>query len=313
MVLTLVALEICLSTLSFLYYPRLSISDPVIGSRYRPTAGAVGRREPGGDINEIAIKSDGFRDDEFMTREDGVQIMLLGDSMTFGLEADQNEIYPALLEGLLRRHFGRSDIDVMNLAIPSFSTAQELVCLRLYEPKCRPRAVVLQMSEWNDFEENSWIFRGRYRPHFLFRNGQVVEGPPPNAFYTFLNVLRDSSALFYLITNFTEVLTVSQSLTGDEQIALTTQILEQIHLYLEGKGIPLFLLYVRDPNHQADGDDAARAFSEQRDVPLRLVPLVAEEQVDGIGHWNAKGHRHAAETVADMLLAAIPGASGLRR
>jgi CBS domain containing-hemolysin-like protein len=64
-VITLLLLEIALTIFSYFFYPRLIISDQTMDWIYTPTAGTIQRHDRGGQVNDIAIISEGFRDTEF--------------------------------------------------------------------------------------------------------------------------------------------------------------------------------------------------------------------------------------------------------
>ncbi len=300
-VFTLLLLEIAGTTFAYFFYPRLVVSDDAIGWKYKPTAGPIQRHDRGGRVNNVDINREGFRDNEFTTDEDFLRIMILGDSTTFGLEADQAEIYPILVEQMLQEKLGNPKIDVLNFGITGFNNAQELACLKKYEPKYHPQVVVLQVTEWNDFSDNSRIYRGRYMPHFLLKDGEFVETNQPSVYYKILSLLRDHSTVFYLITHNFDFLAVTQELTDEQTIDLTFHILKQIHQYTQDKGILFYMIYVRDAEHATDKYEAIQAFVEEQGILFKMIPTTEADRVAGIGHWNGKGHRKAAEVVTEVL------------
>lgn len=116
------------------------------GPRFKLRPGAVTVPERYGDIR-YHINRDGYRDGE--PRSAARRIVLLGDSVSFGLGVDQDEIYPARLER--RLNGGRRQAwDVVNLAIFAYNTAHELDALRSDGLKHRPELVILQFY-MNDF------------------------------------------------------------------------------------------------------------------------------------------------------------------
>ncbi len=121
------------------------------GSRFKMRPGGVTVPERYGDIG-YRFNEDGYRDGE--PRPGARRIMLLGDSVSFGLGVDQDEIYPALLEERLNAPDvgGRSGRpwDVINLAIFAYNTADELLALKEDGLKHRPELVLLQFY-MNDF------------------------------------------------------------------------------------------------------------------------------------------------------------------
>jgi len=74
-----------------------------------------------------AMNSSGFRDiNHAVKKEPGVyRILVLGDSMTFGIGTPMEETYPKVLENLLNsQHDGRR-YEVINSGVPGYSTGQE--------------------------------------------------------------------------------------------------------------------------------------------------------------------------------------------
>jgi lysophospholipase L1-like esterase len=89
----------------------------------------------------------GYRDDD--PRPGTRRIVLLGDSVSFGLGVAQDRIYPALLERRLRRDLGQP-WEVENLAIFAYNTAHELETLETDGLALRPELVLVQFY-MNDF------------------------------------------------------------------------------------------------------------------------------------------------------------------
>ena len=91
---------------------------------------------------EVAVNAHGFRGPE---RElDGAgraRWIALGDSVTFGNDLAYDETWPALLERELAR--GGAAVDVLNLGLGGYDTAQELATLEELGLEFRPARVVL--------------------------------------------------------------------------------------------------------------------------------------------------------------------------
>lgn len=96
-----------------------------------------------GDI-EYRFNRDGYRDDDHDPETPGPRVVVLGDSVTFGLGVRQDAIYPALLEAHLQRAHDPG-LEVVNLAIFAYHTRHELAALEEDGLKHRPCLVLLQL------------------------------------------------------------------------------------------------------------------------------------------------------------------------
>ncbi len=91
----------------------------------------------------ITINSLGFRDREYeLAKPEGVQrIVALGDSITFGLGLDFDEVWPKVLEVKLGES-GRK-VEVLNLGVSGYDTGQEVAFLEYRGLDLDPDIVVL--------------------------------------------------------------------------------------------------------------------------------------------------------------------------
>jgi len=126
-----------------------SLYDYVVpaGSRFKMRSGSsILVPERYGDIR-YRINRAGYRDDE--PQPGRRRIVVLGDSVSFGLGVRQEAIWPALLERRLQRE-GLQPGAVENLAIWAYNTANEADALREDGLPLRPEVVILQFY-MNDF------------------------------------------------------------------------------------------------------------------------------------------------------------------
>ena len=91
----------------------------------------------------------GYRDTEPAAGSKVRRIVLLGDSVAFGLGVSQDRIFAGLLERRLREKTGRP-WDVANLAVFAYNTADELAALKEDGVTLRPELVVVEFL-MNDF------------------------------------------------------------------------------------------------------------------------------------------------------------------
>lgn len=96
------------------------------------------------------LNQEGYRDiDHALERRTARRILLLGDSVTFGLGVPQDRIYAARLEREVARR-GGTPPEVINLAVFAYDTLDELAAFEEDGAKYRPEAVILQFY-LNDF------------------------------------------------------------------------------------------------------------------------------------------------------------------
>lgn len=115
--------------------------DPELVHELIPGASIPGVSE------EIVINSEGFRDDPF-EREKGegvFRIVLLGDSVAWGYGVDTHEAFPQRLEVLLNEGLadGSPTVEVLNLGVMGYSTAQEARLLETKGVEYAPDLVIL--------------------------------------------------------------------------------------------------------------------------------------------------------------------------
>jgi hypothetical protein len=294
------------------------------------TDGATFHLEPGarvvvperyGDI-EYRINSRGFRDDEWSaSRPD---IVLLGDSVAFGLGASQSETFATLLEGELAP--GRT-ADVRNLAVFAYNTRDEarvfrevgasmrapVVLLQFYlndysipelptsapGPPPRPRLRDLLRGGWNRLAYSSNLYR---------RLNQVASG----TVYWATHDLRRQR--FPGSLNHAEVLHKTEYLRErprDSDVPAFAEI-EQLRGAIAAAGASLIVVNSPDEvqlfEEQFDGlNRRLAAFCAAKGIPLiDLTATLRAAQprhrlfLDGV-HLSPLGHRVAARAIAEGL------------
>jgi lysophospholipase L1-like esterase len=94
----------------------------------------------------------GFRDNQASTvlKKPGTfRIICIGDSVTFGVPADQNspeETFAKKLETLLLHHFGENTIEVLNAGVPGYTSYQGLLQLKHRLLRYHPDLVIVQFG-----------------------------------------------------------------------------------------------------------------------------------------------------------------------
>ena len=157
-------------------YPQFNMLDPTVGWRPRP---AVAGWFLGESENYVAMNREGYRDvDHSIAKPPGTyRIVLLGDSMTEGIEVPLQDVYWKRLEALLPQcpAFVGRQIEVISLAVNGYGTAQEYLTLKERGLKFQPDLVLLALFTGNDFTDNvKALGQHRDRPYFAVRDGRIV-------------------------------------------------------------------------------------------------------------------------------------------
>jgi lysophospholipase L1-like esterase len=155
--------------------------DPEVGTRFHPgqtreilAAGGVYMHSA--EINDLGFR--GRLPDAALDGEDGLRVVCLGDSFTFGWGVEDADTYPVQLEAGLEELLGaraaadtghsgprRSAVaaEVLNVGLPGYNTWQEH---RLYEKLVRPMAPDVVVLGWylNDLDPLSYGVTGTLAP-----------------------------------------------------------------------------------------------------------------------------------------------------
>lgn len=164
--------------------------------------------------NLIRINSAGFRDREYSLEKPGdvFRIIILGDSMTEGLQVPLEQTFAKVLETLLNRDTVKEDLsrkkfEVLNLGVAAYGTGQEYLLLKEYGLAYQPDLVILAFLSLNDVLNNSLKLEKSmagteweriYRPYFIpDGHGDLILLPPQATrvsfwenFYTYRFILN---------------------------------------------------------------------------------------------------------------------------
>ena len=349
-------------------HPQWNMLDPLVG--WRPHPGLTGWYS--GEVdNYIAINRDGYRDiDHPPAKVPGTyRIVLLGDSMSEGVEVAFADLYWKRLEAILTRcpAFSGRRIEVVSFAVNGYGTAQEFLTFEERGVKYRPDLVLLSFFTGNDFTDNSKALgRHRDRPYFGLRAGrleleQTAGMAPDFAFRQRFNNLkqhfiepirviqlaRQVQTRLHLLFRYghadpnridqpgldSRVFLPPATPEWEEAWAVTEALIRAIAESARANGAAFAMTTLTNP-FQVLPDTAARErFARELRVPdlaypdRRLAALATEsgfpdaelmpamgayaaehraalhgaDPRQPIGHWNALGHRIAAEELGRSL------------
>jgi len=306
--------------------------DPDLGWFHTPgLRGTFSRSE---FSHRVSINAMGFRDRERPTspRTGGgegrsgegaagpYRIAVLGDSFAWGHGVEDEQVFTRLLEAAL------PGVEVWNVAVSAYSTDQELLLLRRFGGQVRPHLVLVMVSR-NDFGGNlSDAYSGYPKPRFVERDGDLalvnVPVPAPPWWMRAVSWTRRRSAfvngLWYLFEGRGDGSSGVRPNREDE-IRMTLRILDEIDAEARRIGARLAVGLVPSVAHVYFGDvppleagrfAALEEWGRDRAVPVLDLAPAFRETFAATGewlhyrkdkHWNAAGHRAAAQVLAPFL------------
>lgn len=296
---------------------------------------------------DIAIRtnSQGLRDREYPLEKPAntFRILVLGDSFTFGYGVEAEETYAKVLEKLLNRG-STLKYEVLNGGVIGYGTFHELRFLRESGLALHPDLVVIGFVAGTDmggptgsdlfsnlhYKEGveavpappspedrvkAWLERHSHLYHFVrvrywaMRATQPNKGTSIDANTTYANLYADDLERAWFITR--ELFREIRDLTASKSIRTCVVF------------IPIYSNII---TKEQAVSNALLAVGSEVDLPIcNLLPILLQHMQSGNrlyflkdpgNHWNARGHRVAAEAIYDCLtsqglVAAETGPNGM--
>lgn len=157
-------------------YPSFSTLDEDSCWAYRPGVQEWYREE--GEAY-IRISNDGLRDREHskVKPANTLRVAVLGDSYAAAFQVPMEATFWSVMEQELEgcEALSGQQIEVINLGVDGYGTAQELTTLRNRAWDYDPDLVLLAFTTGNDISDNSYALNSDpMRPYFILRDGEVV-------------------------------------------------------------------------------------------------------------------------------------------
>lgn len=295
-----------------LLYPRYRYSER-FGHLLRPSATIV-EEMPGAwrfvyQTNEYGFRASSMP--EISNRYAQPNVVVLGDSVTFGQGVNDGEEYSAVLANLLA-----GEASVVNLGVPGFGLTHEIRVFYEFGMLFQPSVVVLQFT-FNDPEDNFYqmvttVEHGRFRFHRDRSMGSTMSRVKD---WLSGSILQRSAAYNFvrgLGFTYWHSRVVARESEGDRQFkeALYTQLLSTFAEDLQRRGIRLLVFDVPGDLERWPGILSEVEALDRRHL---LRHIRTKGWFDGVsdygtpeGHpWGAKGHRLVAQHLVATLGAAL--------
>lgn len=315
------------------FRPRFTRIDPVVG--WYHAHGVSETDEIEGHRYFISYNSHGYRPPEhaYEKAPGRRRVVVLGDSFTDGSEVGDDELFTLKLQQAL------NDVDVINLGVYGYQTAQELVTLEHVGLRYEPDAVVL-MTVPNDLPGNVIGFESfGPAPRFVL-DGDTIRFEDlghPNAREAFrvTNLpapgwVHRNSTLYYFFNTYLYQRLASDRIRAfrdarlaavppDQQMELYRRIVLRLHDICRSRGLPLLVVFVHQRNDVTERSASpytaiAAGFEAEGIRTLDLFEPLRQQEAAGPTpfyqtdpHWNVVGHQKVAEWLTEPVKRMVEG------
>lgn len=307
--------------------PRHRSAHPTRAGFVIPDRQLIWRLNPfGPDVN-----TRGFRDREFNDDADW-SILLLGDSVSWGDGIDDiAQVYPQRMEDILTQSSTGAVVEVMNTAVPGYSTFQQQRFLELRGLDYAPDLIIHQFC-LNDVTER-YAALAQYGGDTVFLGVDTRTGVPGLYGWMLRHSRAFSGAVRWLMHRGRELQAYDvRKLARDELSpeleeawALTLSELDGIRRLAESRRIPLLLVItpyqfqLEDPAGQNQPQRRLLAYAREHNLPaVDLLPFFArftEHQplaslFNDANHFSIVGHELTAQVLAGDVARRLEQLSG---
>ena len=278
------------------------------------------------DENGIRLNDNNF-DNE------GDAILILGDSLTAGLEVDNNETYAAILERLLFENGCANR--VYNAGVRGYGTDQSLWNMERLLDIIKPKYVIYMFCD-NDFQDNKTIKQSNRedgKPVFIFDEQkltitnrptkkletnryafvtydssgyEIYEGDINESLRSTMEFIKNNFALYYPMNVLYQQLQISPMATIETKAAYPDmEILELILKTMKRDDIELFFTSYPYEGEDVYIDNFIKISDRLGISYLNIFPYFTEQWENyhwmKDRHWNEKGHLKAATGLYELL------------
>lgn len=297
----------------------ITVNDADVGARLVPSQDRTTERG-----QHIHVNALGMRDEEFPREkpEGEFRILLLGDSLTFGIDVEQDETFPRLLHQRLRERCPQRPVRVMNAGVPGYDSKQEHDWLVKFGFALQPD-VVLVMFYPNDVEFNERKLAALEFPlRDLLRHTATFEAMERKHVADEAQRLGSSGEIDKLrkqqladmIRRYKGTATIDPNDPAEKQrTKLAKNLLDDMAKLCAARNVRFAVCMIpgfantKDPKLPNIAAGFEYEFGREGVKCLNLLPALADHHAElwlewDEGHFAPAGHRYAAEAIERWLL-----------
>jgi len=276
---------------------RTMVSDPLLFWSLKPgmKGDVVEGRILGSEIRfTVSTNRHGLRGPEIPSPKAGVRVLALGDSTAFGLGVDDDQTWPAVLQGLLRERLGRP-VEVINAGVPGYTAYQGMRYLEERGLSLDPDLVIATFG-FNDAD--SWSSRSDYQMAWLLTFRRWERPLLYSRLYSGAKLLvgRNEPPIYWRM---------KRPRLSPEEFSET---LSRIQRICASQHVPLVLVIWPYAGQKVSGNQRfinyqplIQSFAARRNLPVvdlveRFARIAEPLFLDHV-HANAAGNRAAAEAI----------------
>lgn len=272
---------------------------------------------PGGKYH-VRTNALGLREDRALAEKPAgsFRVLVVGDSMTYGVGVEREAAFPALLESELARSFAPRPVEVVNVGVPCWGQWEETAFLEKRARALAPDLVILQFTVANDVLDDL-----RYREDDGARVPDPALGAELADHWLFGNPLASASRAYRrFVWSAGRHIVRYRAMLEPRRLARASDLIRRARDDARALGAD-FGLVVAPPSFQvAEGREEALLGSKRIDAAileralvdsvaaLDLAPALRAQRAAGEAgyfavdmHWTPAGHRAVAQAIARWL------------
>ncbi len=141
--------------------------------RHSKIEGLFYELKPNSEAGFFKINSFGMRDKEPRTIKDCYRVLVMGDSVTFGPEVSQDELFTEVAEKIL--NVGGNKVEILNAGVSCYNTKQEFIALREKYLCLSPDLIIFAYCSNDSVEAAIQFMPSEYVQNKILKSGEKID------------------------------------------------------------------------------------------------------------------------------------------